>query len=149
MTYDARSDSQVEILLVEDNPGDIRLTVEALKSAQVNGRLHTVRNGEEAIEFLWRRGDHVAAPRPQIVLLDLNLPKKSGKEVLKEVKADASLRSIPVIILTTSGDPEDVAQTYELYANCYVRKPLELASFHDVVRRIDEFWLSTARLPEA
>ena len=145
----ARDDPQVEILLVEDNLGDIRLTVEALKSAKVNGRLHTVRNGQEAMEFLWREGSYAEAPRPQIVLLDLNLPKKSGREVLREIKADSSLRSIPVIILTTSGDPDDIAQSYSLYANCYVRKPLELASFHDVVRKIDEFWLSIARLPEA
>lgn len=145
----ARDDPQVQILLVEDNLGDIRLTVEAMKSAKVNGRLHTVRNGQEAMEFLWREGDYSEAPRPQIVLLDLNLPKKSGREVLKEIKADSSLRSIPVIILTTSGDPDDIAQSYSLHANCYVRKPLELASFHDVVRKIDEFWLSIARLPEA
>jgi response regulator RpfG family c-di-GMP phosphodiesterase len=100
------------------------------------------------LDFLWRRGGHRTAPRPHIVLLDLNLPKKSGSEVLREIKSDNQLRSIPVIILTTSVDPDDVATSYNLYANCYVRKPMDMVSFQDVVSKIDEFWLSIARLPE-
>jgi len=146
----AASDSpQVDVLLVEDNPGDVRLTKEAFKSAEVDARLHCVRNGEAAVDFLWRRGEHGDAPRPHMVLLDLNLPKKSGSEVLKEIKTDMDLCKIPVIILTSSGNPDDIALSYSLHANCYVRKPMELSAFHDVVRKIDEFWLSIARLPEA
>jgi two-component system response regulator len=148
MTYAAPADHTIDILLVEDNPGDIRLTQEALKSAKVEGRLHSVRDGEAAIEFLWRKGVHKNAPRPHIVLLDLNLHKKNGSDVLHEIKSDQGLRSIPVIILTTSSDPDDISRAYSLYANCYVRKPMELESFHDVVHKIDEFWLSIARLPE-
>lgn len=145
----ASAEQNVEVLLVEDNLGDIRLTEEAFKSAEVDARLHSVRNGQDAVDFLWRRGAHADAPRPHMVLLDLNLPKKSGSDVLKEIKEDKALRSIPVIVLTSSDDPGDVSRSYSLHANCYVRKPMELSSFHEVVRKIDEFWLSIARLPEA
>lgn len=145
----ADRDTSIDILLVEDNLGDIRLTEEALKSARVPSRLHSVRNGEAALAFLAREGAYAEAPRPHLVLLDLNLPRKSGTEVLKEIKADDSLRSIPVIILTTSGNPEDIENSYSYYANCYVRKPLEMSMFQDVMRKIDEFWFSVARLPEA
>jgi CheY-like chemotaxis protein len=144
----AQADQRIDILLVEDNLGDIRLTQEAMRSAKISGKLHTVRDGQDALDFLWRRGGHRTAPRPHIVLLDLNLPKKSGSEVLREIKSDNQLRSIPVIILTTSVDPDDVATSYNLYANCYVRKPMDMVSFQDVVSKIDEFWLSIARLPE-
>lgn len=138
----------LDILLVEDNLGDVRLTMEALKSASIKTNLHTVRDGAAALAFLGREGTYADAPRPHIVLLDLNLPKMSGPQVLEQMKADQSLKSIPVIILTTSENPSDVAVSYELYANCYVSKPLEISVFRDVVRKIDEFWFSIARLPE-
>ncbi len=142
-------DGTIDILLVEDNPGDVRLTKEALKFAKVTNRLHAVSDGEAALKFLMQRGEYVDAPRPHIVLLDLNLPRKNGNEILKEIKTDKSLRNIPVIILTTSNDPNDVAQSYNHYANCYVCKPMELSVFHEVVRKIDEFWFTVARLPMA
>jgi two-component system response regulator len=147
--FAAPADQTIDILLVEDNPGDVRLTDEALKSAKVANRLHNVRNGEAAMKFLTRREDYADAPRPHIVLLDLNLPQKDGSQVLQEIKSNDDLRSIPVIILSTSNDPTDIAMSYAHHANCYVRKPLEMAAFHDVVRKIDEFWFSIARLPKA
>ena len=137
----------VEILLVEDNPGDYRLTQEALREGKVYNNLHWARDGEEAIEFLKRRGPHAAAPRPDIILLDLNLPKKDGREVLGEIKQDPELRSIPVVILTTSKAEEDVLKSYHLHANCYVTKPVDLDRFIQVVKSIDDFWLTIVRLP--
>ena len=137
----------VEILLVEDNPGDERLTREALKEGKVYSNLHWVKDGVDALEFLRRQGKHGAAPRPDIILLDLNLPKKDGREVLQEIKKDDSLKRIPVVILTTSKAEEDVLKTYDLHANCYVTKPVDLEKFIVVVRSIDVFWLTVVTLP--
>ena len=137
----------VEILLVEDNPGDYRLTQEALKEGKVYNNLYWARDGVEALDFLKRRGKHGEAPRPDIILLDLNLPKKDGREVLSEIKGDEDLRSIPVVILTTSKAEEDVLRSYDLHANCYVTKPVDLDKFIVVVQSIDRFWLTIATLP--
>ena len=138
---------KVEILLVEDNPGDERLTREALKEGKVYSNLHWVKDGVEAMEFLERRGKCSEAPRPDIILLDLNLPKKDGREVLEEIKTTDSLKSIPVVILTTSKAEEDVLKTYNLHANCYVTKPVDLEKFIVVVKSIDAFWLTVVTLP--
>ena len=137
----------IEILLVEDNPGDVRLTIEALKEGRVRNRLSVARDGVEALAFLRRQGPHAQAPRPDLILLDLNLPRKDGREVLAEIKDDAVLRRIPVVVLTTSKAEEDVLRTYDLHANCYITKPVDLEQFIMVVRSIDDFWLSVVRLP--
>ena len=137
----------VEILLVEDNPGDVRLTKEALKEGKVYNNLHWAKDGVEALEFLKREGKHANAPRPDIILLDLNLPKKDGREVLAVIKRDAELKQIPVVVLTTSKAEEDVLKSYELHANCYVTKPVDLEKFIQVVQSIDRFWLTVVTLP--
>ena len=137
----------VEILLVEDNPGDARLAKEALKEAKVRNSLHWVEDGVEAMTFLRRQGKYADAPRPDVILLDLNLPKKDGREVLAEVKEDGDLKRIPVVILTVSDAEEDIIKTYNLHANCYIRKPLDLDRFIEVVKSIEEFWLTIVRLP--
>ena len=139
----------VEILLVEDNPGDVRLTKEALKEGKVYNNLHWAKDGVEAMEFLRRQGKHANAPRPDIILLDLNLPKKDGREVLVEIKRDNELRLIPVVVLTTSKAEEDVLKSYELNANCYVTKPVDLDQFIRVVQSRDGFWLTVVTLPPA
>jgi chemotaxis family two-component system response regulator Rcp1 len=136
-----------EMLLVEDNPGDARLAIEALKDAKVNNNLSWVQDGVEAMAFLRREGAYSDVPRPDVILLDLNLPKKDGREVLAEVKADKDLRSIPVVILTVSGAEEDIVKTYHLHANCYIRKPIDLDQFIEVVKAIKDFWLSIVILP--
>ena len=136
-----------EILVVEDNPGDIRLLEEALKEAKVSCRLHITRDGEQALEFLAQRGPYAQSPRPNLVLLDLNLPRKNGAEVLLAIKQDGSLRSIPVLVLSTSTRAEDIAQAYDLHANCYVPKPVDLERLVEVGRLIEAFWLSTVLLP--
>jgi len=137
----------VEILLVEDNPGDYRLTKEALHEGKVYNNLHWAKDGVEAIEFLKRRGPYEKVPRPDIILLDLNLPKKDGREVLSEIKQDSDLRAIPVVILTTSQAEEDILRSYDLHANCYVTKPVDLEKFIVVVQSIDRFWLNVVTLP--
>ena len=137
----------VEILLVEDNPGDERLTREALKEGKVYSNLHWVKDGVEAMEFLRRRGKFADVPRPDIILLDLNLPRKDGREVLEEIKSDDVLKRIPVVVLTTSKAEEDVLRTYNLHANCYVTKPVDLEKFMVVVKSIDVFWLTVVTLP--
>ena len=137
----------VEILLVEDNPGDYRLTQEALREGKVYNNLYWAQDGVEALEFLRQRGRYSDVPRPDIVLLDLNLPKKDGREVLSEIKGDENLRSIPVVILTTSQAEEDVLRSYDLHANCYVTKPVDLEKFITVVQSIDRFWLNVVTLP--
>ncbi len=136
-----------EILLVEDNPGDARLTVEALRDAKVLNRLTVVRDGEEAMAYLHRQGRHSNAVRPDLVLLDLNLPKKDGREVLAEMKADEGLRRIPVVILTTSSAEQDILRSYDLHANSYITKPVALDEFMQVVRTIEDFWLAVVKLP--
>ena len=137
----------VEILLVEDNPDDVDLTIEAFKESSSKSRLHVVEDGVEALAFLRRQGTYAAAPRPDLILLDLNLPKKSGHEVLREVKADPDLRQIPVVVLTTSAADNDVDRSYQLAANCYITKPVDLDAFVSVVRMVDRFWRDIATLP--
>ena len=137
----------VEILLVEDNPGDERLTREALKEGKVYSNLHWVKDGVEAMQFLRREGKYSSKPRPDIILLDLNLPKKDGREVLQDIKNDGDLKRIPVVVLTTSKAEEDVLRTYNLHANCYVTKPVDLEKFIVVVKSIDAFWLTVVTLP--
>jgi two-component system, chemotaxis family, response regulator Rcp1 len=137
----------VEILLVEDNPGDERLTREALKEGKVYSNLHWVKDGVDAMQFLRRQGAHAEAPRPDIILLDLNLPKKDGREVLQDIKGDPELKRIPIVVLTTSKAEEDVLRSYNLHANCYVTKPVDLEKFIVVVKSIDVFWLTVATLP--
>ena len=137
----------VEILLVEDNPGDYRLTQEALREGKVYNNLYWAQDGVEALEFLRKQGKYAGKPRPDIILLDLNLPKKDGREVLQEIKNDEALKRIPVVILTTSKAEEDVLRTYNLHANCYVTKPVDLEKFIVVVKSIDAFWLTVVTLP--
>jgi chemotaxis family two-component system response regulator Rcp1 len=137
----------VEILLVEDNPGDVRLTLEALRDSKMSNNMNVVEDGVEAMAFLRQEGEYANAPRPDVILLDLNLPKKDGREVLAEVKADENLRRIPVVVLTTSQAEEDILRSYNLQANCYVTKPLDLDQFIKVVRSIEEFWLTIVKLP--
>jgi CheY-like chemotaxis protein len=138
----------VQILLVEDNPGDVGLTIEALKEAKVLNKLTVVKDGIEALSLLRRQGQHAHATRPDLILLDLNLPKKDGREVLAEIKADDNLKRIPVIILTTSQNEQDVVKSYNLYANCYITKPLDLDQFIKVVKSIEDFWLGIVVLPK-
>ena len=137
----------VEILLVEDNPGHMRLTQAALKEGKLYNNLHCVKDGVEALELLRQEGRLARAPRPDIILLDLNLPKKDGREVLAEIKKDEHLKRIPVVVLTTSKAEEDVLRTYDLHANCYVTKPVDLEKFIVVVKSIDVFWLTVVTLP--
>ena len=137
----------IDILMVEDNPGDVRLTREALKGAKVLHQLNVVSDGEATLDYLYRRPPYQAATRPDLVLLDLNLPRKDGREVLSSIKADASLKSIPVVILTTSQAEEDVLRAYSLSANCYVTKPVDFDQFIRIVQAIEEFWLTIVTLP--
>ncbi len=139
----------IEILLVEDNPGDVRLTQEILYDAKVPNHISVAPDGVEAMAFLRRQGKYVGAPQPDLVLLDLNLPKKDGREVLAEIKNDKDLRCIPVVVLTTSCAEEDVLKAYDLHANCYVAKPVDLEQFVDAVRYLEGFWLTVAKLPSA
>lgn len=137
----------IEILLVEDNPGDVRLETEALKEGKIFNRLSVVRDGAEAMEFLRKKGKFVDVETPDLILLDLNLPKKDGREVLAEIKADDDLKRIPVVVLTTSRNEEDVLKSYNLHANAYIVKPLDLEQFINAVRKIEDFWLTVVRLP--
>jgi two-component system, chemotaxis family, response regulator Rcp1 len=137
----------VEILLVEDNPGDVRLAIEALKDAKVRNNLHVAGDGVEAMDFLRRKGKYAQSPHPDLILLDLNLPRKDGREVLEEIKTDDDLKRIPVVILTTSKDESDILKTYNLHANCYITKPLDLDRFVEVVKSIEDFWLTIVKLP--
>jgi len=138
----------VQILLVEDNPGDVGLTLEALKEATLPNKLTVVKNGADALSLLRRQGQHVGAARPDLILLDLNLPKKDGRKVLAEIKGDDNLKRIPVVILTTSEDEQDVLESYNLHANCYIVKPLDLDRFITVVKSIEDFWLRIVVLPK-
>jgi CheY-like chemotaxis protein len=137
----------IEILLVEDNPGDARLAREAFQDGKVRNTLHWVDNGEEAMDFLRKEGKHARVPRPDLILLDLNLPRKDGREVLAEIKGDADLKRIPVVILTVSKEEEDVMKTYNLHANCFITKPIDLNQFIKVVKSIEDFWLTVVKLP--
>ncbi len=137
----------IEVLLVEDNPGDVVLTQEAFEEARVRNRLHVVGDGVEALAFVRREGAYADAPRPDVVLLDLNLPKKGGLEVLAELKTDPQFRDIPVVVLTTSQAEEDIARSYQSHANAYIAKPVDLEKFLAVVRSLEDFWLAVVRLP--
>jgi two-component system, chemotaxis family, response regulator Rcp1 len=137
----------ISILLVEDNPGDVRLTREALREGKVQSELQVARDGVEALDLLSRRGPYANAPRPDLILLDLNLPRKDGRELLAELKADETLRRIPVVVLSTSRAEEDIRRSYDLHANCYITKPVDLDRFIEVVKSIDAFWLGVAELP--
>jgi chemotaxis family two-component system response regulator Rcp1 len=137
----------IEVLLVEDNPGDVRLTREALKDGKVGNNLSVAPDGVEALRFLRREGPYADAPRPDVVLLDLNLPKKDGRQVLQEMKQDPALRTIPVVILTSSDAERDIAAAYELQASCYITKPVDLDQFITVVKSIEDFWFTIVKLP--
>ncbi len=143
----SRGHMPAEILLVEDNPGDVLLTKEAFREGNYFPNLSVVEDGEEALLFLRKQGKHKHAPRPDIILLDLNLPKKDGRELLAEVKQDVDLRHIPVIVLTTSSAEQDVTRAYKLHANCYLTKPIEMDDFMRKVRSVEDFWLNVVRLP--
>jgi chemotaxis family two-component system response regulator Rcp1 len=147
MNCDPRDLKPIEILLVEDNPGDVDLTKEALERAKVANRLQVVEDGAEALDFLFRRGPYAAASRPDIILLDLNLPRKDGREVLAEIKADPELADIPVVVLTTSQADEDIIRAYRLHANCYITKPVDFNQFLRIIETIEEFWLTIVKLP--
>jgi chemotaxis family two-component system response regulator Rcp1 len=137
----------IQVLLVEDNPGDVRLTKEALKEGKLLNQLTVVGDGVEALSFLRKEGKYADAPQPELILLDLNLPKKDGREVLAEIKADPNLRRIPVVVLTTSSAEEDILKIYDLHANCYITKPVDLEQFMGVVKSIEDFWVSVVKLP--
>ncbi|MBT2429550.1 response regulator [Streptomyces sp. ISL-112] len=137
----------VEVLLVEDDPGDELMTREAFEDNKIGNTLHVVRDGEEALDFLYRRGRHTGAPRPDLILLDLNLPKYDGRQILQKIKSDEDLAHIPVVVLTTSSAEEDILRSYKLHANAYVTKPVDLDQFIAAVRQIDEFFVTVVRLP--
>lgn len=137
----------IEILMVEDNPADVRLTQEAFKDAKMLNHMNVVEDGEAAMEFLRREGRYADAPRPDLVLLDLNLPKKDGREVLEEIKDDPELRRIPVVVLTTSGDEKDILRAYDHHVNAYVTKPVDLDNFMKIVELVEDFWLTVVKLP--
>lgn len=139
-------DGAIQILLVEDNPGDVRLTQEALRDGEMRHVLHVASDGVAALRFLRREGEYTGVPRPDLILLDLNMPRMDGREVLAEIKSDPVLRRIPVIVLTTSSADDDIAQSYDLQANCYVTKPVDLEQFINVIRMIETFWLSIVKL---
>jgi chemotaxis family two-component system response regulator Rcp1 len=138
----------IQVLLVEDSPGDVRLTQEAFRGANMSIKLHVACDGVEAMTFLRQEGAHVRAPRPDLILLDLNLPKMDGREVLAHIKEDDSLKTIPTVILTTSEAEEDVVKSYQLQANCYLSKPVQLDAFESLVKSINDFWLTKAKLPQ-
>jgi chemotaxis family two-component system response regulator Rcp1 len=137
----------VDILLVEDNEGDARLAKEAMRDSKIRNTLHHVSDGEEAMAFLRKEGKYAKAPRPDLILLDLNLPKKDGRQVLAEIKEDDEIKRIPVVILTVSSAEEDILKTYNLHANCYITKPIDLSQFMKVVRSVEDFWLTIVKLP--
>jgi CheY-like chemotaxis protein len=138
----------IEVLLVEDSPGDVRLTQEAFRNANKSIHLHVASDGVEAMDFLLRKGIHISAPRPDLILLDLNLPKMDGREVLTHIKEDPDLKTIPTVILTTSDAEADIAKSYQLQANCYLSKPVQLDAFESLVKSINDFWLTKVKLPQ-
>ncbi|MEU0471555.1 response regulator [Streptomyces olivaceus] len=142
-----RDGTPIDVLLVEDDPGDELMTREAFEDNKIGNTLHVVRDGEEALDFLYRRGLHTQAPRPDLILLDLNLPKYDGRQVLEKIKSDQDLSDIPVVVLTTSSAEEDILRSYKLHANAYVTKPVDLDQFIAAVRQIDDFFVQVVRLP--
>jgi CheY-like chemotaxis protein len=147
MTFIGETGMSMEVLLVEDSPGDVRLTQEAFRDANTSIHLHVASDGVEAMAFLKREGTHVHAPRPDIILLDLNLPKMDGREVLVHIKEDDTLKLIPTVILTTSDAEADIVKCYQLHANCYLKKPVQLDAFEALVKSINDFWLTKVELP--
>ncbi len=141
------SGAPIEILLVEDNPGDVRLTQEAVREAKIRNTLNVVNDGEQAIAYVRRQGEYAERPRPDLILLDLNLPRKDGREVLQDLKSDPDLHRIPVVVLTSSEAEQDILSTYDLYANAYVTKPVDLEQFMHAVSSIQDFWLNIVKLP--
>jgi chemotaxis family two-component system response regulator Rcp1 len=139
----------IEILLVEDNAGDIRLTLEAFKEAKLSSHVSVVRDGEAALAFLRKEGSYACAPRPAFILLDLNMPKKDGREVLREAKTDPDLKTIPIIVLTTSVAPTDITKSYDLHANCYIQKPADYDEFLELIRQLDNLWFNVVQVPSA
>jgi CheY-like chemotaxis protein len=139
--------NKADVLLVEDSAAEARLALEALRETRIPVELHVASDGAQAMDFLRRQGPYEEAPRPHLVLLDLNLPRKDGREVLRDIKADDDLRRIPVVVLTTSKAPSDITRAYELHANCYIQKPLELDGFIEIVKSIHRYWLQMAELP--
>ena len=144
---DNPSGKAIDILLVEDSPGDIRLAQEALKESKIRNKLFVVEDGVEAMAFLRRQGKYAEVPRPDLILLDLNLPRKSGREVLSEIKNDEDLKRIPVVVLTVSRDEEDILKSYDNHANCYITKPLDFSQFMEITKSIEQFWLTIVMLP--
>lgn len=144
---DAASRRPIDILLVEDNPGDVRLMMETFREGKIANRISVVEDGVEALDFLRKKGKHSAAPRPDLILLDLSLPRKNGQEVLAEIKQDAELKRIPVCVITSSAAEKDIIQAYDNYVNCYLTKPVNLEQFIGVVRSVEDFWLSIVKLP--
>lgn len=142
-----RITKSIDVLLVEDNPADVRLIMEAFKDCKISNRFHIASDGDEALNFLYNRGDHKVSPKPDLILLDINLPKRNGFDILEEIKQDDSLKSIPVIVLTTSNSDEHIKRSYKLNANCYVNKPLDFEKFLEVVKTIESFWFNVAKLP--
>lgn len=142
-----KNNNLVNVLLVEDNPGDVRLTQEAFKEAKMSIKLDVTMDGAEAIKYLKKEGEYENVTTPDLILLDLNLPKKDGREVLKEVKTDDLLKRIPVVVLTTSNAEQDIMKSYNLHVNCYINKPVDFEKFFDIIQKIEEFWLTTAILP--
>jgi len=139
--------SVIEILLVEDSPSDVELTIETFSESKILNQIHVAEDGAEALDFLFKRGKYKNAPRPDLILLDLNLPKKNGREVLAEIKGDPDLQIIPVVILTTSAAEEDILRSYQLHANCYITKPVDFEQFTKIVKLISDFWFAAVRLP--
>ena len=137
----------IDILLVEDNPGDVRLTIEALRDAKLSNNMQIAKDGEQAIDMLWRNPGYEDLPIPDLIILDLNLPRIDGREVLQRIKAHDTLKRIPVVVLTTSSQEEDILKSYNLHANCYITKPVDLDKFIDVVKSIESFWLAIVKLP--
>ena len=148
MSSSTRAGAAIQILLVEDNPGDVELTREGFAEGKILNQLWVAEDGDQALDFLYRRGRHAASPRPDLILLDLNLPRRSGLEVLRTIKADAALRRIPVVVLTSSQAGEDIARTYDLHANCYVNKPVDFHQFCRVVASVEDFWFTVVKLPD-
>ncbi len=142
-----KTEQDIEILLVEDNPGDVRLTLEALKAGKINNKVQVLKDGEEAVNYLKRKNGFAERPLPDLILLDLNLPKLSGREVLGIIKEDAELKHIPVIILTTSRAEEDILKSYQHHANCYITKPVDFDQFATVIKKMEDFWFSIVKIP--
>lgn len=137
----------IQILLVEDSPADVRLIREAMRDSTIPHEFHVAPDGIEAMAYLWRTGSYQNAPRPQMIILDLNMPRRDGRQVLSDIKADPNLRRIPVVVMSSSAADEDIVRAYESHANCYIRKPVDFSQFREIVRQIEAFWLMAARLP--